>query len=132
MMIYLLEKGLCIEEALIPPERPEGGPGDMVDYCFGTSRGGGKEWTSAKVDEVLKFADKVGVLHKGKMIAYDEPAVIFNDRKLFEEVNISMPTVYTLAHYLRDKGDIVMDNCSTIEEGAAAVEKILDEVKSNA
>ena len=84
---------------------------------------------SHKVDEVLKFADKICILHQGVLVAYDKPGVIFNDRSIFQEVPVSMPTTYGLAHYLEDKGSLRMEDSSTIEEGVEAVKQIINGVK---
>ena len=68
-----------------------------------------------KSEEIADFADKVLVLKKGEIVAFDAPDVIFNDEELMKSCNIRPPQVSELANYLRDHGEdihckpIVMD-----------------------
>lgn len=57
-----------------------------------------------KSEEIARFADKVVVLHEGKMVACDRPQVIFSDIKLMKETWIRPPQVSELASYLSEHG----------------------------
>ncbi|MEL7610633.1 MAG: ATP-binding cassette domain-containing protein [Bacillota bacterium] len=75
-----------------------------------------------KSEEIAEFADKVLVLKEGRVAAFDEPRVIFNDEKLMKECSIRPPQVSELANYMREKGEdlgccpILMDEaCDGVE-----------------
>jgi len=81
---------------------------------------------SHKVEEIIRFADKVCVLHGGKVAAFDSPGVIFKNKRLFEEVRIKTPYSFKLANYLNENG-IVMNGCISIDESVTEIKRILSE-----
>ena len=57
-----------------------------------------------KSEEIAEFADKVLVLKEGRVVAFDEPHVIFNNAELMCSCSIRPPQVSELAVYLRERG----------------------------
>ncbi len=57
-----------------------------------------------KSEEIAEFADKVLVLKEGRVVAFDEPHVIFNNAELMRSCSIRPPQVSELAVYLRERG----------------------------
>ena len=80
---------------------------------------------SHKVEEIIRFADKVCVLHNGKILAYDRPEIIFKDQRLFEEVQINTPYSYKLAGYLEETAGVVMKDCVTVDECVSEIRNIV-------
>jgi energy-coupling factor transport system ATP-binding protein len=81
---------------------------------------------SHKVEEIIRFADKVCVLHEGSILAYDIPGVIFKDKKLFEDVQINTPYTFKLANYLKEHG-VSMNDCITVDESVEEIKRIVCE-----
>lgn len=58
-----------------------------------------------KSEEIAEFADKVLVLKEGRIVAFDEPHVVFNNAELMRACNIRPPQVSELASYLAQRGE---------------------------
>ncbi len=74
-----------------------------------------------KSEEIAEFADKVLVLNNGRIAAFDEPHIVFNDAELMKRCNIRPPQVSELASYLFDRGQDIGSRPVLVEDAYAAV-----------
>nr|WP_245594777.1 energy-coupling factor transporter ATPase [Mesoplasma photuris] len=73
------------------------------------------------MDQVLKIADQVVVMHEGKLIDKGTPFEIFSNRQLLEKIEIEPPKLFRLMYLLKDKGiDLLGQEIRTVEEFAVA------------
>ncbi|AUF83917.1 energy-coupling factor transporter ATPase [Mesoplasma syrphidae] len=71
------------------------------------------------MDQVLKIADQVVVLHEGKLIAKGTPFEIFSNQEMLERIEIEPPKLYRLMYKLRAEGiDILNKHVRTVEDFA--------------
>ena len=79
---------------------------------------------SHKMEEIIRFTDKVLVLHHGEVLAFDTPEKVFTDEALFREVQVDIPSFMELAGYLR-KREVAVESFSTVAEGEKALRACL-------
>jgi energy-coupling factor transport system ATP-binding protein len=71
------------------------------------------------MDQVLKIADQVVVLHEGKLIAKGTPFEIFSNQKMLEKIEIEPPKLYRLMYKLKEQGiDIIDKQVRSVEDFA--------------
>ncbi len=80
--------------------------------------------SSHKMDEIIRFADKVLVLHEGRIAAFDTPGRVFQDEELFTRVPVDIPSTIELASLLR-KRNMPVPLFSSIEEGEREIRRCL-------
>ena len=56
------------------------------------------------MDYVLRYSELVIVMSEGMLKAYDTPLNIFKNTKLCKELNLELPTVFSFANKLIEKG----------------------------
>ncbi|WP_026389217.1 energy-coupling factor transporter ATPase [[Acholeplasma] multilocale] len=61
------------------------------------------------MDQVLKIADEVVVMHEGKLISKGNPFEVFSNRTLLEKIEIEPPKLYKLMYKLKDQGIDILD-----------------------
>ncbi len=71
--------------------------------------------SSHDVEMVTEFANKIFVLHDGKIIQQGTPTEIFNDPETIEKAHLKLPKSATLLHLLKNKG-MNVDVKLTVEE----------------
>lgn len=77
------------------------------------------------MDHVLKIADEVIVMHKGKVIRKGTPFEVFSDHHLLKTIQIEPPKLYKLAFKLKEKGlDITQEKFRNVEQLAQAIKNI--------
>jgi energy-coupling factor transport system ATP-binding protein len=79
---------------------------------------------SHKMEEIIRFTDKVLVLHKGEILAFDTPQKVFQNEELFRKIKVDIPSPIELASYLQ-KRSIPVKTFSTIEEGETEIRSCL-------
>lgn len=77
-----------------------------------------------KNEQVAYFADKLLVLNKGKLMAYDTPKKIFSDRELTSEAWITIPQISEVALKMGEKGCPLGCFPITLEEGITAIQSV--------
>ncbi len=82
--------------------------------------------SSHKMEEIIRFTDKVLVLHEGEVAAFDTPEKVFRDEELFSRILVDIPTTIELATLLR-KRNVPVPLFSTIEEGEREIRRCLKE-----
>jgi len=78
---------------------------------------------SHNMEDMALIADKLIVLSKGKLLAFDKTEEIFKDKELIKEAGLNVPIVTRVFDRLRDKGLEVPDNIFTVDR---AVEYLLN------
>lgn len=56
------------------------------------------------MDQVLRIADQVVVMHKGRIIAKGSPFAVFSDAELLKTIEIEPPKIYQLLYKLKAQG----------------------------
>lgn len=56
------------------------------------------------VDYAMEWADDIAVIHKGKVVAFGEPAEVFSDGELLRKTNLRKPAAIELFESLTAKG----------------------------
>ena len=82
---------------------------------------------SHSMEDIAKYADRIIVMNKGKIMYNDKPKEVFAHYKELEEVGLAAPQVTYIMHDLKEKGFDVSVKATTVEEAAdeilAAVRK---------
>lgn len=63
------------------------------------------------VDFAYRFAQRILVFYKGKLIADDVPEKIFSDSELLEKTNLKRPIIMEFCEILKNKGLIKDESC---------------------
>jgi energy-coupling factor transporter ATP-binding protein EcfA2 len=81
--------------------------------------------SSHKMEEIVRFTDKVLVLHEGEVAAFDTPQKVFQDEDLFSRIQVDIPSTVELASLLRRR-NIPVPLFLTIEEGEVEIRRCLN------
>lgn len=81
---------------------------------------------SHSMEDIAKYADRIIVMNKGKIMYNDKPKEVFAHYKELEEVGLAAPQVTYIMHDLKEKGFDVSITATTVGEAA---EEILDAVR---
>lgn len=78
------------------------------------------------MDQVLKIADEVIVMHNGQLYVKDTPFKIFSDQALIEKMEIEPPKIYELLYALKAKGiDLTHQEIRNVQDFAKAFQNYL-------
>lgn len=78
------------------------------------------------MDQVLRIADEVIVMHNGQLYKKDSPFKIFSDEELLKKMEIEPPKIYELLYALKAKGiDLTTKEIRTIDDFTAAYQDYL-------
>ncbi|ADK81943.1 energy-coupling factor ABC transporter ATP-binding protein [Sediminispirochaeta smaragdinae] len=80
--------------------------------------------SSHKMEEIVRFADRILVLHHGEVAAFDTPEQVFRNEELFSEVQVAIPSTVELAGYLQ-KRNVPVSLFSSVEEGESEIRRCL-------
>ncbi len=81
---------------------------------------------SHSMEDISKLADRILVMHKGRLKYFDKPRQIFSRSASLEEIGLSAPQISRLMNYLIDKGIDLDKDIYTVE---AAADYILNRLK---
>jgi len=84
--------------------------------------------TEHKSEEIADFADRVILLHEGKIMADGDPREVFRKEELFNESKVKLPQVCQLFHWI-NKHETTKELPVTLEEGVSALSKLFEEKK---
>ena len=84
--------------------------------------------TEHKSEEIADFADRVILLHEGKVVADGNPHEVFQNEQLFNESKVKLPQVSQLFHWI-NKHEKAKEFPVTLEEGISALSKLFEEKK---
>ncbi|MCR4685183.1 MAG: energy-coupling factor transporter ATPase [Lachnospiraceae bacterium] len=80
---------------------------------------------SHSMDDVAEYANRLLVMHEGRLVYDDTPRNVFANEAELEAMGLSVPEVTKIMHMLKDAGVPVRQNVITIEEGLRACLEIL-------
>lgn len=80
---------------------------------------------SHSMDDVAEFANRLLVMHEGRLVYDDTPRNVFANEAELEAMGLSVPEVTKIMHMLKDAGVPVRQDAITIEEGLRACLEIL-------
>ncbi len=80
---------------------------------------------SHRMEDVARVADRVLVMHGGRVAMYDETAAVFSRAEELREIGLSIPAVTRVFMGLRARGLDVGDNVYTVEQAAARLLPLL-------
>ena len=78
---------------------------------------------SHSMDDVARYADRIMVMRRGKLVYNDVPAEIFKHSAELEEMGLSAPQITYIMEYLQTRGLRVNADMLTVEEAAAEILK---------
>lgn len=80
-------------------------------------------FVSHSMEDVAAYADRVIVMHQGKIVLDGAPKKVFHYEKELESIGLSVPQTTHLMHQLEKRG-IDCGECLTPQEAVAAIQKI--------
>lgn len=80
---------------------------------------------SHSMDDVAEYANRLLVMHEGRLVYDDTPRNVFANEAELEAMGLSVPEVTKIMHMLKDAGVPVRQDAITIEEGLRACLEIL-------
>lgn len=80
---------------------------------------------SHSMEDVARYADRIIVMHDGKVRFDGSPKEVFSHYKELEKMGLSAPEVTYVANELRDMGYSVSASVTTVEEAKAEILKVL-------
>jgi energy-coupling factor transport system ATP-binding protein len=78
---------------------------------------------SHSMDDVARYADRIMVMRRGKLVYNDVPLEIFKHSAELEEMGLSAPQITYIMEYLQARGLQVRADLLTVEEAAAEILK---------
>ena len=83
--------------------------------------------TSHKTEEITGLADKVLILHEGRVAAYGSPEEVLTQVELLEKVGVKVPHVAQYFHKLREKRREEVGIPITLEDAVRRLRRLIDE-----
>lgn len=80
---------------------------------------------SHSMEDVARYADRIIVMHDGKVRFDGSPKEVFSHYKELEKMGLSAPEVTYVANELKDMGYPVSASVTTVEEAKAEILKVL-------
>ncbi len=71
---------------------------------------------SHSMEDISRLADRIMVMHKGKIVLTGEPRSVFKEVELLEEIGLAAPQIAYLMKELKKRDPLVRDDVYTIEE----------------
>ena len=71
---------------------------------------------SHSMEDVSRLADRLYVIHQGRIVLSRTPAEVFSERSRLEGYGLALPPIAELMHKLKEKGKAVRTNIFTITE----------------
>ncbi len=78
---------------------------------------------SHSMEDVARFADKIIVMHKGKIEMMGKPTDVFQNRDRLKEIGLGVPVVTELFYLLEEKGILLDKNIFTVEDAILELKK---------
>ncbi len=80
---------------------------------------------SHSMDDIAVYADRIFVMHKGKLVMADTPSEIFKNEEEIEKMGLDIPQITKILNYVKKKGYEVSDGIFDVKSAADILEKIL-------
>ncbi len=81
---------------------------------------------SHSMEDIAKYADRIIVMNKGKILYNDTPKQVFSHYQELEKIGLAAPQVTYIMHDIREAGFDVRVTATTVEEAA---DEIMEAVK---
>ena len=81
---------------------------------------------SHSMEDIAKYADRIIVMNKGKILYNDTPKQVFSHYQELEKIGLAAPQVTYIMHDIREAGFDVVVTATTVEEAA---DEIMEAVK---
>ena len=81
---------------------------------------------SHSMEDIAKYADRIIVMNKGKILYNDTPKQVFSHYQELEKIGLAAPQVTYIMHDIREAGFDVGVTATTVEEAA---DEIMEAVK---
>lgn len=78
-------------------------------------------FASHSMDDVAEYADRVIVMHEGKIVLGGSPQKIFQYEKELEQIGLGVPVAAKLMHAMKDNGAKVDISCITVQESVEEI-----------
>lgn len=82
-------------------------------------------FVSHSMEDVAEYANRVIVMNKGEVVLDGSPRKVFTYEKELEKIGLGVPQSTSLMHKLQIRGVHVEEECITVEESIAAIQKWL-------
>lgn len=80
---------------------------------------------SHSMEDVAKLADRLIVMHEGKVVMTGKPKEIFMEVEMLESIGLGVPQVTYLVRELRKKGINIKEDIITVDEAKIELQKLL-------
>lgn len=80
---------------------------------------------SHSMEDIARYADRLIVMNKGRVMYHDEPKKVFEHYQELEKVGLAAPQVTYIMHDLAKRGIPVRTNVTTVEEAADEIVRAL-------
>ncbi len=80
---------------------------------------------SHQMEDVARLADRVAVLHQGRLLATGTPRQVFAQAEMLQGVGLGVPVVTRVMHLLRARGYRVPVDVVTLEEAQEVIGRLL-------
>lgn len=87
---------------------------------------------SHSMDDVARLANRLVVMHQGKVVYNDSPRKVFSEHSKLQEMGLDIPTVAKLMHRLKEKGWAVSTEVLTVDEAKKEIVKVMRGDMANA
>ncbi len=81
---------------------------------------------SHSMEDIVKYADKVLVMNRGKLFCYEDTDIVFSYSKELSQVGLGIPQISRLSHILADNNMNIGDDIYTIERAKERLLEILN------
>ncbi|MDL2251168.1 energy-coupling factor transporter ATPase [Lachnospiraceae bacterium OttesenSCG-928-J05] len=81
---------------------------------------------SHSMEDIAKYAQRLIVMNRGKLLFDDTPKKVFTHYRELEEIGLSAPQVTYIMHDLQERGFGVSAEATTVSEAAAEIIKALE------
>ena len=85
---------------------------------------------SHSMEDIAKYADRIIVMNKGKVMYNDEPKAVFAHYEELEKVGLAAPQVTYIMHELQESGLNVGVTATTVKEAADEIMAALGKKQS--
>lgn len=76
---------------------------------------------SHSMEDVARFAEKLIVMHKGKIVLSGKPGEVFKESEYLKEIGLGIPQITQLIYALKSRGIFLGDNIYTVEKAKEAI-----------
>lgn len=81
---------------------------------------------SHSMEDIVKYADKVLVMNRGKLFCYEDTDVVFSYSRELRQVGLGIPQISRLSHILAEKGMNLGEDIYTVERAKKRILEIID------